>query len=96
MHRLSQYLAYTELVVARVRAETTSATQWKVFGLKDYEMPGPTQIDTEGYTLRNKLKKQLKVQAASSCLDIYHITFNAILFILMTYAGGGACVECAD
>jgi len=59
-YRLSQYLAYTELVVARVRAETTSAKQWKVFGLKDYEMPGPTQIDTEGYTLRNKLKKQLK------------------------------------
>ena len=59
--RLSHYLAYTELVVARVRAETNSAKQWKVFLLKDYEMPGPTQIDEEGYTLRNKLKKQLKV-----------------------------------
>ena len=61
MLRLSHYLAYTELVVARVRAETNSAKQWKVFLLKDYEMPGPTQIDEEGYTLRNKLKKQLKV-----------------------------------
>ena len=54
--------------MARVRAETNSAKQWKVFLLKDYEMPGPTQIDEEGYTLRNKLKKQLKVQAAY----IYH------------------------
>merc|ERR1719341_2538839 len=58
-NKIWHYLAYTDLVVARVKDNTK---QWAVYLLRDFpaNQQAASLIDEEGYMLRTKLKMILK------------------------------------
>jgi len=62
-NKLSNYIAFLELVLLRLKADTANASkQWQVHLLLDYPPRNdePQPMDEEGFRLRKKLKLELK------------------------------------
>jgi len=60
--KLSKYVAYTELVLLRVKSESNSQRQWSVNKLLDFptRADDSVQIEEEAWALRTKLKGEMK------------------------------------
>lgn len=59
--KLTNYLAYIDLVLLRVKSDSFSHRRWTVYQLEEYPArpDSPLLIDEEAYSLRSKLKAEM-------------------------------------